>query len=59
MESRRKYLKNNAYVAYKLGRKDALRGILIQIMDTIADPMNEDYIWAKKKLLGLSETKEK
>lgn len=53
LHKRIKYLKNNAFAAYKAGRTEDFENILIEIMDSISVPTDKDYIWAKKKFLNI------
>ena len=54
LKERIEYLKNNAQVANKAGDTEALKKILVKIMTLTTYPTQEDYIWAKKRLLYIS-----
>lgn len=47
------YLKNNAYIAMRVGNKTKAKDLLVQIMNLIVDPTNDDYIWAKEKYISM------
>ncbi|GEM_PF-1496751 len=47
------YLKNNAYIAIRVGNKTKAKDLLAQIMNLIVDPANDDYIWAKEKYISI------
>lgn len=47
------YLKNNAYIAIRVGNKTKAKDLLVQIMNLVVDPANDDYIWAKEKYISM------
>jgi hypothetical protein len=47
------YLKNNAYIAMRVGNKGKTKDLLVQIMNLVLDPTNDDYIWAKAKYISM------
>jgi len=47
------YLKNNAYIAMRVGNKAKAKDLLVQIMNLVVDPANSDYIWAKEKYISM------
>ncbi len=55
LNERLKYLKNNAFVAYKSGQMDYSKDILKRIMRLVPEPADKDYIWAKRKLMDVEK----
>lgn len=47
------YLKKNAYIAYRQGRKEEVKYILEVIMTLDPVPVDKDHIWAKNKYIEL------
>ena len=47
------FMRKNAYIAYQQGRDEDLIRLLDNIMKIIDDQTDSDYMWAKKKYLGM------
>jgi len=52
-----KYLSNNAFVAHQQDNENGVKYILQNIIAIIDNPADSDYIWAKKKYIGLVAAK--
>ncbi len=55
LDARIKYLKNNAFVAYKSGQLDYSKSILKRVMRLVPEPTDGNYIWVKRKLMDMKE----